>query len=166
MAESMLGANLASMADLVTQFGTTSATITDVSGQSGTIATSVVDEMTQTFTQAVTSIGDTMEMLSQSVREAVAQTDVTEWTGANQQTFLGAAGEFQSACEQIQAEVIAGYEDFSANARAIGENLESFQSTLVANLDNALASTESMSDAVAAQSESLDATMNTGMQLS
>jgi len=161
----MLGADLDSMAALGSQLDTTTGEIGDVSGDAQRIATTVVDEMRQTFDTAVTQINTAMEQLNASVQRMVTQTDTTDWTGVNRDTFVDASAQFDQSTRQVAEETDAAYKDFDSHSKALGESLEQFQSTLTTNLTNASDSTQSMSTAVAAQAQALDTTMNTGLSL-
>lgn len=165
MAETMLGANLESMADLVGQLDTTTGTIGDVSGEAANVKELVISEMTTTFETAVRRIEDTMEQLQTSVNAMVAKATDTEWTGVNYANFIDASTQFEGSCNQIASEVASAYAEFAGHANEIGQNLDAFQAVVATNLDSAAASTESMAAAAAAQAEALDTTMNQGLQV-
>lgn len=163
MAHGMLGADLESMAALGSQLDLTTGEIGDVSLDAQRIANTVVEDLTQTFARAIAEVTTAMNAFDSSIQTLVAQTDTTEWTGANRDTFVNAAAQCHTSCGQIREQTQVGWEDFDAHKNALSENLEAFQVALTANLASAEESTQSMSSAVAAQSQALDVTMNTGL---
>lgn len=165
MPPGMLGADLDSLAALGSQLDRTTGEIGDVSGDAQRVAQTVVDEMTVTFETAKSQIEAAMDALDSTISALAGQTDTTQWTGANGDTFRDATARFQESCAQIRMETTNASNDFYANAETLKETLLAFQAALATNLANAADSSQSMSGAVAAQSQALDATMNTGLSL-
>lgn len=161
----MLGADLASMEALGSRLDATTGEIGDVSADAERVAQTVVDEMTQTFETAMSQINSAMELLNSSVQAMVSQTDTTEWSGVNADTFQEASVQLDASCRDISSETGAAYEEFKGYSAALSDSLQQFQGSLSTNLTNAADSTQSMSSAVAAQAQALDTTMNTGLSL-
>lgn len=161
----MLGADLDSMGALGADIDSTATEIVDVGADARSVAERVTAEITEAFTGAVTQITDRTNAMSDRVAQARSTAESTEWTGANRDIFVGAAGDFSASCTQIALDAASVLQEFDRQVALIAANVLEFQGALQINLDQATASAESMSAAVAAQASSLDQTMNTGMQV-
>ncbi len=104
-----------------------------------------------------------MDDLRSTVEAAAAKANAAEWTGQNQARFIEGYGNFQAAVGQAELATKDTFSNFDQAINQMGEELEAYQATLSSALSEASASTDSMSSAVAAQRDNLDAVMNTGL---
>lgn len=161
----MLGASLDSMTALSLDITQTGDEIVQVSADAQSIADRVSSEITATFSAAVAEITDRTSALSERVAQAQATAENTEWTGANRDTFVGAADTFAASCREIALDAAEVLSEFDRQVAVIANAVMDFQSALQGNLALAADSAQSMVGAVDQQSQALDQTMNAGMQV-
>lgn len=161
----MLGAQLGDLIDLKTQLSTTNGEIGDVSTQSVTATTNVVTSVTEAASFALTAINSAMDQLNQAVAASLSKATGTNWTGQNQQNFIGAYEQFQGAMTTAESSTTDTFASFDTAIKSMTAELEAYRTSLTDALLNAQSSVTSMEMAVQGQHDNLDQVMNQGLSI-
>lgn len=159
----MLGADPASLAALAGTMTETATQLAEVQADAARIADRVVTDTQQAFDIAVREIGSAMAAMTGQVGRAESEAAAAMWTGRNYEAFVASSGDFAQSARRIDTDTQAAYGDFTASMQTLSQTLLSFQASLQTHLSAAETASTSMGQAVTAQQDALDATMNTGM---
>lgn len=162
----MLGAatdQLSTLAETMTSTGTQ---CSETGSSVSTRINAAVGEFLQAISTLQTEISTMAETMRSTVDSAAQTADATEWTGANKETFVGAAGDFLSNIQNVENGANTYFGEVKTSIDSLNTNLEGFSSEFTAAMGDAEASCTSMNQAVNAQLSALDQVMNTGLSVS
>jgi cell division septum initiation protein DivIVA len=154
------------MSDLATRMRSTTSEIGRCQGSTDGATRRVVSSVTSDARAALTQIQGEMSQLRSSVAGSLATANATNWTGSNAQVFRSSAADFDAAMQRAEAATADAFTQFQASIQQMADALETYQASFSAALTKAQASTTSMENAVVAQRNHLDETMNQGMSIS
>lgn len=160
--QGMLGADPASLTALASTMGETAVQLGDVRMDADRVASRVVEEMQQAFDRAVQEITAGMEAMAGQVGRAEGEAAAAAWTGRNHELFMTSSAEFAGAARRVESDTAQAYAEFTTALRGLADTLLTFQQSVGAHLAVAETSSMSMQQAVQAQLQALETTMNSG----
>ncbi len=159
----MLGAQLDDLDGLAQRLRRTGDEIDAVRIEAQGTTTTVVEAVRGSIDRARGAIDVAMMDLIRSVGASAETAQATQWTGRNQEVFLGHHLDFQVAMDRAGSATTDAFAQFGQAVEQMAQALVDYDSSLAAALTDAAASSTSMAMAVDAQRQNLDQVMNAGI---